>query len=301
MSTNLRKIAAVISLALLPQLGFASSYATVNIGAISVTLIDLNPADNILPSLTWDNSFPYGNFATAYAADSVGYYQGTTTYGEKIASFNHLLLSSSQSYAIATVSPHLDESKVNGATLSAAGYAAGSSWYGNSSSFNASAGLPYTIYSTFTLSAYTGVIFSANASLNTTTTIGYENGWGGEHAEALAKMTATGSGPTGNNGSQDSSTTLTSSADYLASYEFNTDTQTYEFVYSGVNKSESGLLGASYTNFTNLDKIGLFTVYASVSGYSYAPLVTNVPEPETYAFMLAGLAFVGFSSRRKFK
>ena len=36
-----------------------------------------------------------------------------------------------------------------------------------------------------------------------------------------------------------------------------------------------------------------------VGGHSYSNYIATVPEPETYAMLLAGLGFVGFTVRRK--
>jgi len=41
------------------------------------------------------------------------------------------------------------------------------------------------------------------------------------------------------------------------------------------------------------------TASNSISGFEHAFLLTPVPEPETYAMMLAGLCLVGFAARHK--
>ena len=57
----------------------------------------------------------------------------------------------------------------------------------------------------------------------------------------------------------------------------------------------SGLGSSSLTNmFVHVQGIG-------TQGYSakYAPVVTPIPEPETYAMLLAGLGILGFTARRR--
>lgn len=61
-----------------------------------------------------------------------------------------------------------------------------------------------------------------------------------------------------------------------------------------VNWSVSGLSGSSLTNL-------YLKVQGIDGGYSakYTPVTTPVPEPETYAMILAGLGLIGFTARRR--
>jgi spore coat protein U-like protein len=59
------------------------------------------------------------------------------------------------------------------------------------------------------------------------------------------------------------------------------------FVVSGINNQ-------------NVIDFGTFALTKNLDGSYYGEIsVTAVPEPETYALMLAGLGLVGFAARRK--
>ncbi|CAG1017829.1 hypothetical protein BURC_02526 [Burkholderiaceae bacterium] len=53
------------------------------------------------------------------------------------------------------------------------------------------------------------------------------------------------------------------------------------------------------TEGTNLNNQGIPNALSHASLYAGSPIVPGIPEPETYALMLAGLGIVGFMARRR--
>ncbi len=58
--------------------------------------------------------------------------------------------------------------------------------------------------------------------------------------------------------------------------------------------SDTGFLTVSFVNLTGSDLGGIVSRVAGVNGFSSA-----IPEPETYAMMVAGLGLLGFMLRRR--
>lgn len=302
MSVKLGLIAAAVAMAFTSTAATAASYSSATLGPISVTLIDLNPMDGILPSISFNNNSGYANYVYASANDNIYYFgQAASSFGSSIGSDNTQSLASSQSGATATISSGNDELSLADTSLSATGYANGSNVSGSYSYYSAEAYVPYYYYynTAFTLSANTGVIFTADAVVSATTTIGYQEGWGNESAFAYASLGVSGSSPTTNNGSQSSSSSTGIGVSYTYSYVYNAQTGAFEYVdYRGQSSTNSENLSAVFTNFTNSDKVAYFNASTSVNGYSY---VASVPEADSYALLLAGLGLIGLVTRRKAK
>ena len=83
---------------------------------------------------------------------------------------------------------------------------------------------------------------------------------------------------------------MQSAEDSLAVSGFSNDAAT------SFAQSSSREIKVSFVNLTAADMTGLMRAEASVFGYTYA---NPVPEPETYALMMAGLAAISLLARRR--
>ncbi len=69
------------------------------------------------------------------------------------------------------------------------------------------------------------------------------------------------------------------------------------WAHDGVG-TNSGTLQVSFMNLSNSEITGKLTAYTAVNSYG---AVAAVPEPETYAMLLAGLGLMGLIARRRMK
>lgn len=272
-------IALALSAAIFSTQSFAAVSSFATLGPIKIQLIDLNPTDGVGPSLTWN----YSDFTTS-SVQLVVEDSGSSLYSlvnsANIGSGISDNLSFGNSSASAAVSQSNDVISLAGTFLSASGNSSGASSAGSSSSYDATAKIPYYgSMNGFTLSAYTAAIFSAEATVSSSITDGISNN---EFASGLAYLSVNGTQPGGDFGTQDSFSRVYSVSTYSVSSDY-----------------QSALLAGSYVNFTNADKVGYFDAKAAVYGFTNA--VTAVPEADTYAMMFAGLGLIGFIASRKKK
>ena len=287
-----------VSLALAATVSHAASSSSAQIGPVGYTLIDLNPNDGIAPTITWATPYPgYGDYAYATAYDTAANnYPSQTNWGTNNFSTVSANAATALSGASTKLNGGLDVNAPAGATLSSSGYANGTTVAGQYSYYNAYGYMPYYGYGgAFTLGAGTAVLFTTQASASATTTVGYD-GVGSEYGSSYARLDVWGSQPSGDGGSQNSSASFNAYAGDTATWTWNDVTQQYDYVYSGQQQSFSGVLSGAYVNATATDKLGYFMATTQVSGYSS---IAAVPEPETYAMLLAGLGLVGTMARRR--
>ena len=301
MKQTLKKLAvagAIAAAFATPAMAAVSASATLS--NFTITLFDLNPLDNIAPTLTWTdpqgyNSL-YGNFTQAYTSDIGGYGpNGYVYHYGALGAGNTSSASLSHATATATVAAAAQALTPSG-TLSASGSAYATTTSG-STSFNAYAYEPYYSYASFTLSANTLAVFSVTATTQAATTVGYDwaNGQS-ESASAYAQLNVSGTGASGN-GSQSSNGSASSSASYVYDhYTYDPVTGAYQYYYLPQSSSSSATLAGSFVNTSTGNLTGQMQMYVQANGSTN---VAAVPEPESYAMFLAGLGIIGAMVRRR--
>lgn len=227
----------------------------------NVQLIDLNYLDLVTPSIT---TWDAVTTTRSYSTDT-GW-----NMGNGLGLFNSAASSSSvstNSNASATVTGGSAPLHI-GAGLAANGHA-GAPASGGSESFDSRARVDWQ----FILSPYTMVIFMAQGAIAATPTTGSATEHDSTAAQLGMYVSDNDNGYTG----------------YLSRVHRGSG-------YGGASFSD--LLYVSFANLTGSAINGYFSAETSVFGYSS---VTPVPEPETYAMLLAGLGLVAGVARRRRK
>ena len=283
---------AVACLAAAPA--FAASTATATLDNIQITLYKLNPLLAGATSITFsDTALSYGNYVSASAFDNQSG-QLSSVNASGATAFDPVSVNTtgvSNAWASANVS---GPGTAIGSSLSASGTALGTATGGAHSNFQASADSSYFYNQNFTLSANTVALFSVTASLSATVTATFDPAASGqpEHASAYSSLSIDGVGALGA-GSQSTSNHQSIASD---SQSVADPSCTSGYCYVGQSQSRSTGLSGSFINATANTLAGNMYATAAVNGYSNAALV---PEPSSYALMLAGLASIGFIARRR--
>ncbi|NGZ86072.1 PEP-CTERM sorting domain-containing protein [Duganella aceris] len=275
--------AACLAAAVGPVFANASSSAT--FGNLVITLTDLNTGDGVAPTLS-------------FSANGHAYVLGETLGWGDTADDNLYAYTAPQQQGVLSGQTHTDWSSASSSVtaantvagftaLSASGAAAsGLDGYGAYRSYATGAD-PF--FNTFTLSANTKVTFSTIASAQVATSMGY-NLDADQDEYAYAHMLLAVSGSVAGQEQFDGQ-----ERELFATFNVRDDGTT-----EGVRDSWSGLLSASFSNTSGVNAFGEMQAFVSTEGYSAVwDGVTPVPEPETYAMLLAGLALVGGVARRR--
>ena len=284
----------LLALAALATVGTAPAHAAATSSAsftdITFELIDLNPADMLAPTITFvtdSNSASYvhaevsvfdpdngtdganltktGVRSTTSKSTNVNY--GSALAGASVTGGNTTTLSGEGEYTSVI------------SAMSASG-GSGSPSAGGNASYNATAQLPYGWWSqNFFLGNNTALLITANATVSAENTVGFDGVYS-ESAYSSLSLSISGTGPTGS-GSQ----------------SFSDGISTGIWGWAGTD-TQNRTMAAAFLNTSGGDLFGTLSMQASVSGSS-SVVSTPVPEPETYAMMLAGLGALGFIGRRR--
>jgi hypothetical protein len=258
---------------------FAESQASAAMGPFQFTLFDLDPLDGIAPAVVF-NVLTYGSQASSSAYElfenvSVNKYS-PVPWGPLSA-----VADTARAHAEASVAGG-GSGQPGGVSLSASGSLATFTGpdFGESASFQALAAGP-DFSGSFTLTNNTVLVLKGTASASGHATAP-NGGYFGNGFQASASMSVSGPAP-GGGGFQTSSDVV--------------DVFGYAFFGSGdVSQSQSRTLAVSFTNLSGGSLTGSLQTSVSASGYGYA---NAVPEPHTYAMLIAGLAAMGFVVRRR--
>lgn len=270
-------------LAAMAQGAAASATSAGGLGAVTITLIDLDPNDGITPSIVFAPDTG-GNSGGVVAGELRSWTADDESFREFRSQGFGLASSVSAGRQTTMASAHGSISGLTGAGFSALG-AQGQAGSGP----EARGSYDVTVQSAwagFTLSANTAVQFSASGWAQGTTSTGGDpdTGWD-EAGGALVGLSAAGF---------DSGGTLVWDDDqHIATASHTLDDAGN---VHGDAQSWSGLLSVSFSNASNASADGIFTGEARAFGHS---AVSAVPEPASGLMLLGGLGLVGALARRR--
>jgi hypothetical protein len=246
----------------------SSAEASIDWNAMTFTLIDLNPADGQLPSVVWSGQ--YGDTsANAYGNDGI--------HSSSISESYHASSATSVVGSNAVTAYSTGTSTYNNQSVAIAANADASTIPVGSSSVSGSAGASGSLHSAFSLSGAGVMVISVPYTIKVT----------GDLYDYYSDRSFASMSINGYYSASDGS--------YSGSGNANKNFDSY---WSG-NQSYSGVFTLAVANSDSLLTTSGYldsSLSANASANSYVP---GVPEPETYAMMLAGLGLVGTMARRR--
>lgn len=264
---------------------FATSSASASLGPLSFTLVDLDLTDGITPSITFNTAV--GNFIYAGAYDTSNG-QSSNEQAAGAAAWDPGAVATSgvaNAWAKATIA---GSGGADSTSWSASGAAIGS---GAQTEFNGQALTPYYNDNVFSLSAHTSLVISASAAVSAGVTAWWDPALGGgaEFALAYAGLLVSDYAHSAYDVLEDT----TSGKSYDTSPPCPSMVSGY--CYGPDSVGDSRTLSVSLVNDGDASMPGYLQAYVQAYGYSNAPAV---PEPETWALMLAGLVGLRWVARR---
>jgi hypothetical protein len=308
MSIRLIAAAAAATLAVSgPAAAASSSTASATLSGLQIQLVDLNLSDGIAASISFTFA-PQSNQGSANA----GWYTSTGSQNASGSFFSDANpwrpgSTDAQTLFASAAAQLVGNGSASGSTLAAGGAASspGDTTYDPNffnysqpyASFGASVQAPSFFSGSFSLSPFTVAVFSATVTVQATATEGgtitYPWGftsWQGNGAGASASLNVSGPAAGGGSGGQNSSDGR--------SVFVNSFYDSWSGQWTNGSAMDSGFVGVSFANLTDAAMAGAFRAEVSVSGSAYGS-TAPIPEPGTWAMMLAGLAVAGGIARRR--
>lgn len=251
----------------------AASVSSASLTNFSYQLVDLNTFDNLAPSITF-NLYSTGNVSSLIDTSAQQNRYATATLLNTDALINtSRTLSTTNTAASGSTTAGTGAYGLINSSAYASGSAIGASSALDGSNSYQSKSFITSFLSSYTVSAFTGVVFYANANVQASASnLPAHADPATNFASASASLELSGPGQTAFNGKMAYADSATG------------------------NGADSGRIAVSYFNFTNLSQEGHLRAYASTEG---SVSVAAVPEPESYAMLLAGLGLMAGIARRR--
>lgn len=247
----------------------SSAEASFDWSAMTFTVIDLDLSDGIAPSVTWSGQS--GNTsASASSSDSI--HSSSVSESYHATSATSVVGSNAvTSYATGTSAYNNQNVAISTSADASLIPTGSSSAYGNASSSGSA-------YSSFSLSGAGVMVINVPYSIAVTGDKYNRD----DYSRAAMNIYAYFSASDGSySGSQSANKSF---------YSYSTGTTSYSGVFTLAVANSSSLLTTSGSLSSSL------STYSRASDYNYVP---GVPEPETYAMMLAGLGLIGTMVKRR--
>jgi len=250
----------------------ASSSGTASLGPLTVTLVDLDLGDGIIPSVTFAPAYGQVSRAYAWALDpfgATGYDEHGSPDAWADASAGVALALSRATASVSGAAP-----SGSGAQLIAQGsYDDFDAAAGQYAQYAATAAGPYIADGSFTLSAATRLTISGWGSVAAQASSGYPSHGDFANANVILDLQGPGSDP---------------SQAFLFGNCFSTTGE------GPCTANDADILTVSFSNTTTGSVSGSVRAVAYASGYSYA---NTVPEAGSWALLLSGLPLLLLSRR----